>query len=197
MKIGLYFGTFNPVHIGHLAIANYMLEFTELDRVWFIISPQSPFKQKQNLLDNYQRLEMVHRAIDGNHHYKASDIEFKLPIPSYTVDTLAHLTEQHTEHEFYLIMGEDNLQYLHKWKNYEVILKHHHIIAYPRPGSHTPVEFQNHPHIQKVDAPLMELSSSFIRNAIAEGKDVQHFLPHETWKYLSEMNFYKYRQAQF
>ncbi|MFV0554795.1 MAG: nicotinate (nicotinamide) nucleotide adenylyltransferase [Mangrovibacterium sp.] len=190
-KIALYFGTFNPIHIGHMAIANYMLEFSDVERLWFIISPQSPFKQNQNLLDNYQRLEMVHRAIGDNPKYRAVDIEFKLPIPSYTVDTLAHLAEQYPEHEFYLIMGEDNLQHLNKWKNYEVILEHHHILAYPRPGSHTPEEFQNHPHIHCVEAPLMELSSSFIRNAIAEGKDVQHFLPHGAWEYLEEMGFYR------
>ncbi|MFV0522681.1 MAG: nicotinate (nicotinamide) nucleotide adenylyltransferase [Mangrovibacterium sp.] len=191
MKVGLYFGTFNPVHVGHMAIANYMLEFTEIERLWFIVSPQSPFKRKKNLLDNYQRLEMVHRAIGNNHKYKASDIEFKLPKPSYTIDTLAYLTELHPEHEFWLIMGEDNLQYLHKWKNYEVILKHYHILVYPRSDSSTPKEFQHHPRIHKVDAPLMEISSSFLRNAIQNGRNIQHFLPFASWEYLTEMNFYK------
>ncbi len=191
MKIGLYFGTFNPIHIGHMAIANYMLEFADIDRLWFIISPQSPFKQKSNLLDNYQRLEMVHRAIANNYNYKASDIEFKLPTPSYTVDTLAYLTDLHPEHEFWIIMGEDNLQHLHKWKNYEVILQQHHILAYPRPNSCTPEDLKNHPHVHLVNAPLMEISSSFIRNTIKEGKNVEFFLPRATWEYLNDMNFYR------
>lgn len=191
MKIALYFGTFNPVHIGHMAIANYILEFNEIEQLWFIVSPQSPFKQHENLLNNHQRLEMVQRAIGNNPKYRASDIEFKLPIPSYTIDTLKHLAEQHPQHEFYLIMGGDNLQQLESWKGYETILKNHHILAYPRPGYIIPSEYQNHPKIHIVNAPLMEISSSFIRKAIKEGKDMQYFLPHETWQYLMENRFYR------
>lgn len=190
MRIGLYFGTFNPIHIGHMAIANYLLEYAEIERLWFVVSPQSPFKQQANLLDNHQRLELLRRAIGNNPKCKVSDVEFELPTPSYTADTLAHLRAIHPELEFYLLMGGDNLQQLHRWKNYETILQHHHILAYPRPASPIPVQFQNHPSIRLVDAPLMEISSSFIRKAIAEGKDMRYFLPFATWQYLQEKKFY-------
>ena len=190
MKVGLYFGTYNPVHIGHLAIANYMVEFTEIERLWFVISPQSPFKTKKKLLDNYQRLEMVSRAIDYDTRLQASNIEFKLPIPSFTIDTLTYLKEQHPDHEFYLIMGGDNLVHLHKWKNHEIILSDYKVLVYPRPG-HDIETFLTHANIQLVNAPIMEISSSFIRKAIAEGKDVRHFIPSKAYQYLDEMNFYK------
>lgn len=190
MKIGLYFGTYNPIHIGHLAIANYMVEFTEIEKLWFVISPQSPFKTKKKLLDNYQRLEMVSRAIDYDTRLQASTIEFKLPIPSYTIDTLTYLKEQNPDHEFYLIMGGDNLQHLHKWKNYEMILSDHKILVYPRPG-HDIETYLTHPNIQLVNAPVMEISSSFIRKSIADGKDVRHFIPSKAYQYLDEMNFYR------
>ncbi|HKJ43189.1 MAG TPA: nicotinate (nicotinamide) nucleotide adenylyltransferase [Sunxiuqinia sp.] len=190
MKVGLYFGTYNPVHIGHMAIANYMLEYTEIDRLWFIISPQSPFKTHKKLLDNYQRLEMVYRAIADDTRMKASSIEFKLPIPSYTIDTLTYLKEDFPDHEFYLIMGTDNLETIDKWKNSDILLEEYKLLVYPRPGFDR-TNYQPHPNIQLVNAPIMEISSSFIRKAVSEGKNVRHFLPLKTYEYISEMHFYE------
>jgi len=191
LKIGLYFGTYNPIHIGHLAIANYMVEFSDINQLWFVVSPQNPHKEKKNLLDDYQRLEMVHRAVEGDDRLRASNIEFNLPKPSYTVDTLAYLKEQHPNFDFVILMGSDNLESLHKWKNYETILQNYEIIVYPRPGFDRS-KIENHINITIAeDAPLMEISASFIRKAIRDGKDVRHFVPAGTWKYLEEMNFYK------
>ena len=192
MKIGLYFGTFNPIHIGHLTIANHMAEYSDLDKVWFVVTPHSPFKKKSSLLDNRQRYEMVYRATEDYVNLAPTDIEFNLPQPNYTINTLAHLQEKYPKHEFSLIMGEDNLKSLHKWKNYELILKHHHIYVYPRISEgQIDMQFKNHKSIHKVDAPIMELSSTFIRKAIKEGKNIRPMLPENTWKYLDEMNFYK------
>jgi len=190
MKIGLYFGTFNPIHIGHMAIANYMVEFTEIQQLWFIVSPQNPFKEEKHLLKDYHRLAMVNQVIEDDNRFRASNIEFKLPRPSYTIDTLAYLQEAHPDHEFYLLMGSDNLKHFHKWKNADEILKNHHILVYPRPG----VQMLNtdlHPHIHIVNAPLMEISASFIRQAIADGKNISYFIPHKAYQYLTEMNFYR------
>lgn len=191
LKVGLYFGSYNPIHIGHLAIANYMVEFTGINQLWFVISPQNPLKKKQNLLDDYQRLEMVHRAVEGDDRLRASNIEFNLPKPSYTVDTLAYLKDQHPNFDFVILMGSDNLESFHKWKNYEAILENYGIIVYPRPGFDRSLVMAHKNIIVANDAPLMEISASFIRKAIYSGKDVRHFLPHKTWKYLDEMNFYR------
>jgi len=191
MKIGLYFGTYNPIHIGHLAIANYMVEFTDIDQLWFVVSPQNPHKEKKNLLDDYQRLEMVYRAIEGDDRLRASNIEFNLPKPSYTVDTLAYLKDQHPSYDFVILMGSDNLESFHKWKNYEIILENYSVIVYPRPGfNRSKVEVHKNITIAE-EAPSMEISASFIRKAIKTGKDVRHFLPAKTWQYLEEMNFYR------
>ncbi|MCG6186479.1 nicotinate (nicotinamide) nucleotide adenylyltransferase [Maribellus maritimus] len=190
LKIGLYFGTYNPIHIGHLAIANYMVEFTEIDQLWFVVSPHNPHKKKTNLLDDYQRLEMVHRAVDEDDRFRVSNIEFTLPKPSYTVDTLAYLHDKHPEYDFKILMGSDNLENFHKWKNYEAIIENHGVIVYPRPGFDK-TEYNPHPNIQLTNAPLMDISSTFIRSAVRDGKDVRHYLPHKTWEYLEEMNFYK------
>nr|WP_321358417.1 nicotinate (nicotinamide) nucleotide adenylyltransferase [uncultured Draconibacterium sp.] len=191
LKIGLYFGSYNPIHIGHLAIANYMVEYTDIDQLWFVVSPHNPLKKKNNLLDDYQRLELVHRAVDGDDRFRASNIEFSLPKPSYTVDTLAYLKDQHPNYHFKILMGSDNLENFHKWKNYETILEDYGIIVYPRPGFDPDnVQVGKNITIAK-DAPLMEISSSFIRKALKEGKDVRHFLPLKNWEYLEEMNFYR------
>ena len=192
MKIGLYFGTFNPIHIGHLVIANHLAEYSDLNQIWFVVTPQSPFKIKQSMLDNYQRLEMVYRATKEYDKLKPSDIEFNLPQPNYTVNTLAYLQEKYPKHEFSLIMGEDNLKGFHKWKNYEWILLNHKIYVYPRLSEGiVETKFEDYPNIQKVDAPIMELSSTFIRNAIKQGKNVKPMLPEHVWEYLDEMNFYR------
>jgi nicotinate-nucleotide adenylyltransferase len=192
MKIGLYFGTFNPIHIGHLVIANHLAEYSDLNQIWFVVTPQSPFKVKQSMLDNYQRLEMVYRATKDYDKLKPSDIEFNLPQPNYTVNTLAYLQEKHPKYEFSLIMGEDNLKGFHKWKNYDVILENHDIYVYPRVSDGSiETQFITHKKVHLINAPIMELSSTFIRNSIKEGKNVRPMLPEHVWEYLDEMNYYK------
>jgi nicotinate-nucleotide adenylyltransferase len=190
MKVGLFFGSFNPVHVGHMVIANYMLTYTDLDRVWFIVSPHNPLKQKNTLLDEKQRLQMVQLAIGDNTKMKASDIEFKLPQPSYTINTLAYLKEKYPKSEFVLIMGSDNLESFHKWKNAEEILKHHELYVYQRPENRK-TALMNHKKVKFFDAPLMELSSTAIRTAVKEKKDVRYFVPPAVWEYMREMHFYE------
>ena len=178
------------IHIGHLAIANYMLEFSDLQQIWFIVSPQNPFKKKKGLLPDYQRFELVSLAIGDSDIYKASNVEFSLPKPSRTIDTLAYLYDKYPEKEFALIMGSDNLVSFHKWKNYKQILEHYKIYVYPRPNTpETP--FDTHQSVLFVDAPLIEISCSFIRNAIKEKRDVRFFVPQKAWEYIQEMHFYE------
>jgi nicotinate-nucleotide adenylyltransferase len=192
MKIGLYFGTFNPIHIGHLAIANHMAEFTGLEQVWLVVTPHNPHKKKSTLLDDHHRLQMVFLATEDYFKLKPSDIEFKLPQPNYTVHTLAHLQEKFPQHEFSLIMGEDNLNSLHKWKNHEVILQNYDIYVYPRVNQEvTDPELEAHPKIHRVDAPIMEISSTFIRESIKGGKNIRPLLPHKVWEYVEHNLFYK------
>jgi len=191
LKIGLYFGSYNPIHIGHLAIANYMVEFTDIDQLWFVVSPQNPFKKKENLLADYHRLELVNRAIENDDRFRASNIEFSLPKPSYTIDTLTYLQERFPDYSFVILMGSDNLESFPKWKNFEMIIENYGVIVYPRPGFELS-KVPNHKNISVAEGtPLMEISSSFIRNAIKVGKDVRHFMPQKSWEYLDEMNFYK------
>ncbi len=189
-KTGLYFGSFNPVHIGHLAIANYMLEFTDLDDICFVVSPQNPLKSKETLLANHHRYAMVMRAIEDYSKFQVSNIEFKLPLPSYTINTLTVLGEKYPQKQFVLIMGSDNLSNFKKWKNYESILQYYQLYVYPRPGSDGGA-LRDHPSVTWVDAPLMEISSSFIRRAIHQNKDIRFFLPEKVWIYIDEMGFYK------
>ncbi len=191
-KIGLYFGTFNPIHVGHLTIANYMVEFSDLDEVWLVVTPHNPHKTKSTLLDDTHRLSMVRIALEDYPKLKASNVEFELNQPNYTVNTLVHLEEKHPDLSFCLIMGEDNLKSFHKWKNHEVILEKYSIYVYPRISDGTiKTRFNNHLKIHKVNAPIMELSSTFIRNSIKAGKNIRPMLPHSVWKYIDEMNFYK------
>ena len=191
LKVGLYFGSFNPVHIGHMAIANYMVEYTSIDQLWFVVSPHNPLKNKLNLLNDYQRLDLVNRAIEDDNRFRASNIEFNLPKPSYTIDTLTYLKEKFPDYEFVILMGSDNLESFHKWKNFKTIVQNYGIIVYPRPGFEQAKVLKHENIVIAKEAPLMEVSSSFIRNAIHEGKDVRHFLPQNVWKYVDEMNFYK------
>lgn len=192
MKIGLYFGTFNPIHVGHLIIANHMAEYSGLDQIWMVVTPHNPLKKKDTLLDDYQRLHLVHLATEDFPKIKASDFEFKLPQPNYTVNTLAHLKEKFPQDEFSLIMGEDNLKTFHKWKNYDVILENHNIYVYPRISAEIEnLQFKNHPRIHVISAPIVEISSTFIRENIKKRKNVQPLLPHKVWEYIDHSNFYK------
>lgn len=191
-KVGLFFGTFNPVHVGHLIIANHMAEFSDLEEVWLVVTPHNPFKKKSSLLENHHRLEMVYKACEGYENLKPSDIEFGLPQPNYTVTTLAHLQEKYPSNEFCPIMGEDNLKSFHKWKNYEIILENHQIYIYPRIATGNAEEkFLDHPKITRVAAPVMEISSTFIRRAVKEGKNIKPMLPAAVWDYIKLMNFYR------
>jgi nicotinate-nucleotide adenylyltransferase len=192
MKIGLYFGTFNPIHIGHLIIANHFAEYAGLDQIWMVVTPHNPLKNKQTLLDDYQRLQLVFLATEDYAKIKPSDIEFKLSQPNYTVNTLAHLQDKFPEHEFSLIMGEDNLKSLHKWKNQEVILQNHEIYVYPRISSELENSiYKTNPKVHIIDAPIVEISSTFIRENIKNKKNVRPLLPEKVWKYIDHNNLYK------
>jgi nicotinate-nucleotide adenylyltransferase len=190
MITGLYFGSFNPIHIGHMAIANFMIEFSRLDQLWFVVSPQNPLKEKKSLLKDYHRLEMVRLAIEGDDRFRASDIEFRMPRPSYTIDTLSYLDEKHPGMEFQLIMGTDGLKTFHKWKHADLIIKKYHRLVYPRPGIENEVA-KPLTNATLVDAPLMDISSSFIRKAVGQGKDVRHLMPSAAYNYMREMHFYE------
>ncbi|HLW31135.1 MAG TPA: nicotinate (nicotinamide) nucleotide adenylyltransferase [Aequorivita sp.] len=200
-KIGLYFGTFNPIHVGHLIIANHLAEYSDLDEIWFVVTPHNPHKKKKSLLEDYHRLAMVEMAIEDYPKLRGSNAEFKLPQPNYTVNTLAHLEEKYPNNDYCLIMGEDNLKSLHKWKNFEVILDRYSIYVYPRisEGS-VDSQFKSiaedgaevfHEKIKKIDAPIIEISSTFIRGAVKDKKDIRPLVAPEVWKYIDEMNFYK------
>ena len=189
-KTGLFFGSFNPIHNGHLIIAGYMVEYAGLKDVWFIVSPHNPLKEKATLLEDHHRLAMANIAVEDDPRMRASAIEFHLPKPSFTIDTLTYLREKYPEKEFVLIAGSDTLPTFHKWKNYEELLKQYEFYIYPRPFAEKS-RFDDHPHIHFVPAPLIEISSSFIRKGISEGKTMLHFLPEKVWKYIQEMHFYE------
>lgn len=200
MKVGLYFGSFNPIHVGHLIIANHMANNTDLDQVWFVVSPHNPLKDKKNLLEDYHRLALVKEAVDNNPKLRASDIEFGLEQPNYTVKTLAVLAEKYPNYVFSLLMGEDNLKTLHKWYNYEYLLKNYRIFVYPRAISlqeaenYSPDtnELNRHPNIILLrDVPVMDISSSYIRKSIENEKDVRYLLTPSVLKYVDEMGFYR------
>lgn len=192
MKIGLYFGTFNPIHVGHMIIANHMAEHSDLEQIWMVVTPHNPLKQKSTLLDDAKRFQLVQIATEDFPKIKASDIEFKLPQPNYTVNTLAHLYDKFPQHEFSLIMGEDNLKSLHKWKNYEVILQNHDVYIYPRISSEAEnLQFKDHPKIHLIDAPIVEISSTFIRDSIKNQKNIRPLLSEKVWEYIDHNNFYK------
>lgn len=195
-KVGLFFGSFNPVHVGHMVLANYMLAYTELDQVWFIVSPHNPLKKKSSLLHERHRLQLVTLAIGDNPRLKASDIEFHISQPSYTVNTLAHLKEKYPKSNFVLILGEDNLENFHKWKNFEEILKYYELYVYPRVDTEAPravihPEVIHHPAVKRIAAPVIEISSTAIRQAIRDKKDLRYFVPERAWEYIKEMHFYE------
>lgn len=189
MKVGLYFGSFNPIHIGHMAIANYFIEFTDLDKLWFIISPHNPLKEKKSLLNDMLRLEMVELAIGNDDRFLACDIECYMPRPSYTIDTLTYLKEKHPSYEFVLIMGSDGLKTFPKWKNSTEIVKNHSRYVYPRSMEdfNNPEELKN---VKIVEAPKIEISSTFIRRSIKEGKNIRHFLPGKLYDFIDKKGYY-------
>jgi len=192
VKIGLYFGSFNPIHVGHMIIANHLVEFSDLDEVWFVVTPHSPFKKKSSLLADNHRYQIVLVATEDYPKLKPSNIEFGLPQPNYTINTLTHLHEKYAQHDFNLIMGEDNLKSFHKWKNYEMIVKNHNVYVYPRIVENRDKSIlYNHPKVHLVEAPIIEISSSFIRKSIKQKKDIRALLPLKVWNYIDEMNFYK------
>ena len=188
MKVGLFFGTFNPIHVGHLIIANYFAEFTDLDKIWFVVSPHNPLKDKSDLLNQYDRLHLVKLAIEDDTRFRASDVEFNLPQPSYTIDTLTYLKEKHPEHEFVLLMGSDNIVSIHKWKNYEVLLDNYQVYVYKRVNANPEAINKN---VKIFDVPLLNLSASFIRQCIRDKKSVRYLLPESVYQYVTEMNYYK------
>lgn len=192
MKIGLFFGSFNPIHIGHLIIANHLAEHSDLDQVWFVVTPRSPFKMGDDLLDDHHRLEMVWLAIEDYDKLRHCDDEFRLPKPNYSINTLNHLRDKHPDKSFSIIMGTDNMMGFDGWKDYELILRDFDLYVYPRIfEGEIPERFKSHDRVTYVDAPLIELSSTFIRQAIANGKQVRPMMPEPAWNYLDEMNFYK------
>jgi len=189
-KIGLFFGSFNPIHVGHMIIANFFAENTDLKEVWFVISPHNPLKNKATLLDDRKRYYMVQLAVEDNTNLKASNVEFHLEKPSFTIVTLAVLTEKYPDFDFVLLMGSDNLESFHKWKNYQEILNNHQIYIYNRPGK-KPTKFDSNSKISFFEAPLMQISSSYIRQQIREGKSVEYLLTPKVFNYLMEIHAYE------
>ncbi len=189
-KIGLFFGSFNPIHLGHLIIANVMVENTDLSKVWLVVSPQNPLKPSKGLLHEFDRFDMVKAAIADNYKLEASDIEFNLPKPSYTIHTLAHLIEKHPTKEFKLILGEDNLENFTKWKNYQQILDQFGLYVYPRPGV-TNKELSRHANVKIVEAPLLDISATYIRNCIKDNKSIRYLVPEAVENMIRSKNFYR------
>ncbi len=187
---GLFFGSFNPIHVGHLIIANYMAQLNGLKEVWLVVSPHNPLKSKSGLANMYDRLEMVQLAIENAPKLRASDIEFQLPQPSYTIDTLTYMKEKYPDKRFALIMGADNLTSLHKWKNHELLLRDYPVYVYPRPGAAIE-NWRDHPSINVTNTPVMEISSTFIRKAIKEGRDIRFFVPEAVQHFIEQKNMYR------
>jgi nicotinate-nucleotide adenylyltransferase len=189
-KIGLFFGSFNPIHIGHMVIASWFVEFTDIDRVWFVVSPQNPLKQKKTLLADHHRMAMVRIAVEDDPRFQVSDIEFKMTKPSYTIDTLTYLDEKYPDKEFVLLIGSDQLPTFDKWKNPDRLLELYSIYVYARPGYRNS-KYHNHPKVKIFETPMLNISSTFIRQAIHDTKDVRYMLPAKVWEYAREMHFYE------
>ncbi|MCU0471195.1 MAG: nicotinate (nicotinamide) nucleotide adenylyltransferase [Arcicella sp.] len=189
MKIGLFFGSFNPIHIGHLIVANVMATTTDLDQVWFVVSPQNPFKKNNTLLHEFDRLTMVEKAIADNAKFKVTDIEFSMPKPSFTIDTLIRLQEKHPQHEFRLIIGGDNLAQFPNWKNHDRILEYFGLYVYPRPNS-IKSDLENHANVKMVNAPSLDISATFIRECLKNGKSIHYMVPESVEEYIHWKKFY-------
>jgi nicotinate-nucleotide adenylyltransferase len=190
MQIGLFFGSFNPIHIGHLIVGNIMAHSEGLDQVWYVVSPQNPFKKSKTLLHEFDRYDMVEKAIADNPSLKASDIEFSMPKPSYTIDTLVRFSEKYPQHHFKLIIGEDNLAQFGNWKNYEKILEYYGLLVYPRPKAEAH-NFANHPQVKFIEAPLLDISATFIRSQIVENKSIKYLVPEVVEGYIQIKNLYR------
>lgn len=190
MKISLFFGSFNPIHIGHLIIANTIVGQPDVDQVWFVISPQNPFKSSNSLLHEFDRMDMVERAIEDNFNLRACDVEFNMPKPSYTIDTLTYLSSKYPTHQFRLIIGEDNLKNFHRWKNYNAILDFYGLDVYPRPSSASKGEIKNHPNVRMVEAPLLDISATYIRSAISSGKSIKYIVHEKVESYIRDKKLY-------
>lgn len=189
-KIGIYSGSFNPIHHGHVMLASYLVEFSDLDELWFVVSPQNPLKSKEDLLDDDERLKMVELAIGDDPKMKVSDIEMGLPLPSYTINTLRALSEQHPDCQFVFICGMDSLQGLPRWKEFQALINDYAFLVFPRKG-YDGGELLHHPHVTVLETPMIEVSSTFIRNCLKDGKDIRHFMPEKAYRYLSEKGLYK------
>ena len=188
MNIGLFFGSFNPIHIGHLIVANVMADY--VDRVWFVVSPQNPLKKSNSLLHEFDRYDMVQKAIQDNHRLQVTDVEFSMPKPSYTIDTLTYLSEKHPQHSFKLVMGSDNLAQLPKWKNYQLIIDNYGLLVYERPRAET-TELADHPNVSSVEAPLLDISASFIRKSVKENRSIRYLVPEVVERYIESQGFYR------
>jgi len=191
MNIGLFFGSFNPIHVGHLIIANVMVETTDIDKVWFVISPQNPFKKRASLLHEFDRLDMVRAAIHDNYQLEVCDVEFNMPKPSYTVDTLAYLMDKHPDKEFKLIIGEDSLTHFHKWKNYVEVLKHG-LYVYPRPHA-VNTDLHSHSNVKMITSPMVDISATFIRTCIRNNQSIKYLVPNEVEELIIAKGFYRKR----
>lgn len=190
MKIGLFFGSFNPIHIGHLIIANIMVDQSDIDQVWFVVSPQNPFKSSKSLIHEFDRMDMVERAIEDNFNLRATDVEFNMPKPSFTIDTLTYLSSKHPTHKFRLIIGEDNLKNFHKWKNHKSILEFYGLDVYPRPLAISDSKIKNHSNVRMVQAPLLDISATYIREAIRSGKSIKYIVHEKVESYIVEKKLY-------
>ena len=191
MKTGLFFGSFNPIHIGHLIVSNTVYEYTDVNEIWFVVSPLNPHKrQSKSLIHEFDRLDMVERAIEDHHRFRAIDIEFHLPKPNYTVNTLVHLEEKYPDHEFQIIIGEDNLVSFKKWKNYEIILENYGLIVYPRPHS-SDIDLKSHPNVTFVEAPKIDISASFIRKNVKLGKSIKYLVPDKVAEFIRNKKLYQ------
>ena len=189
-RIGIYSGSFNPIHHGHVMLANYLVEFSDLDELWFVVTPQNPLKQKEDLLDDDERLKMVQLAVGDDPRFHVSDIEMHLPTPSYTIHTLTALSEQFTDCEFVFICGMDSLQNMRNWREYEKILNNYELLVFPREG-YDGGELINYPSVTVLKTPILEISSTFIRQCVKEGRDVRHFMPEKAFQYMKEQGFYE------
>jgi len=189
MKIGLFFGSFNPVHSGHLIIANIMVETTDIDKVWFVVTPQNPLKKNKSLLHEFDRIDMVEAAIADNHKLKSCDVEFRMPKPSFTIDTLTYLTAKHPDKTFILIIGQDNLEHFPNWKNYQKILDNYALYVYPRPEA-VNSEIMNHKNVKMVEAPLLQISATFIRNCVKKHQSIRYLVPDPVISLIDKKDFY-------